>query len=156
MVPASLVHVGPIASKMREADRRECEAFGRSPKDALRASLRTSLEAMTALSEDGEPLCMVGIVAADMLSGKATPWLLATDRMLEHKTDLVRIGRRVIGAWLDHFPEMENLVSVENVKAIALLRRWGAEVGKERRVIGGLEFVPFRFAAAIQEERAAA
>jgi hypothetical protein len=51
---------------------------------------------------------------------------------------------------------MENIVALENVKAIALLKRWGAEVGGEPVRHRGVEFVPFVFRAAIQGQQRAA
>jgi hypothetical protein len=142
---------------MRAADRQECEAFGRSPKQALRISLRTSLEAFTALDDEGKPIAMFGLSVTDALSGRAMPWFLATDVAMEdYARDLLTRGRRIIGAWLEAFPYLENLVTADNDKAITLLRHWGAEIGTEERMIGGVPFVPFTITAAIQEQRAAA
>jgi hypothetical protein len=142
---------------MREADGRECEAFGRSPKQALRISLRTSLEAFTALDGDNRPIAMFGLSVTDALSGKATPWFLATDVALDvYARDLLTRGKRIIGAWLDAFPYLENYVAADNVKAIRLLRHWGAEIGTEERMIGGVLFVRFTITAAIQEQCATA
>jgi hypothetical protein len=61
LVAASLIHVGPLALHMRDSDRRECAALGRTPKQGLRLSLRTSFEAVTALDPDGRPLAMFGV-----------------------------------------------------------------------------------------------
>lgn len=141
---------------MRVADRIECQAFGRTPKSALRISLRTSLEAFTALDEEGRPIAMFGLSVVDALSGKATPWFLATDTALEgYARDLLTRGRRIIGAWLEHYPHLENVVAVDNDKAIRLLKRWGAQISAKTRTIGGVEFVEFRFAAAIQPQEKA-
>ena len=99
---------------------------------------------------------MFGLNVTDALSGKATPWLLASDRMLDFATDLMRLGPKIVAVWLDHYPLLENHVAAANDKAIALLKHWGATIGTEPRMIGGVEFLPFRFEAAIQAERAAA
>jgi hypothetical protein len=94
------------------------------------------------------PLAMFGVYAADMLSGVGVPWFLGPTRCSDYGRDLMARGPKIIAWWHETFGVMENLVSVENVKAIALLK-WGASVG-EAKVHGGVEFVPFRFAAAIQ------
>lgn len=150
MVPASLTHVGPLANNMRAVDRLECEALGRRPKEALRLAIRTSMTALTALDSEGKPLCMFGVCPTGLLTGRGVPWLLGTDALLDHATDLMRGGPRVLAWWFETFVELENIVAVQNVKAIALLRHWGAEIGEEVQVHRGVEFVAFRFTAAIQ------
>jgi hypothetical protein len=144
LVPARLTHIGPIAVQMRDADRHECEAFGRSPKQALRISLRTSLHALTALDDDG-PVCMLGVCPGSLITGKGVPWMLGTDRMFDHATDLMRHGPRVLAWWLREFETLENIVSTDNEAAIRLLRYWGAEVGSAERMHRGVAFVPFQF-----------
>jgi hypothetical protein len=141
---------------MREHDRRECEAFGRSPKNALRISLRTSFHALTATDEQGAVLAMFGVMAMDILGRTGSPWFLGTDRVFDYARDLMERGPRIIAWWQQDFDVMENIVSVENRKAIRLLEKWGAQIGTRTQVHGGVEFVPFSFSAAIQESRAAA
>ena len=150
LVPANLVHVGWLANNMREVDRIECEALGRKPKDALRLSIRTSLYALTALDLQGRPLCMFGVCPNGLLTGTGVPWLLGTDALFDHATDLMRAGPRVLAWFFETFDEMGNVVARQNVKAIALLRHWGAEIGDEVEMHRGVEFVTFRLAAAIQ------
>lgn len=145
LVPARPTHIGPIATRMREIDRRECEAFGRSPKEALRYSLRVSVEAWTAIDLDGRPLAMMGVSSLGLMSSKGSPWFLGTERVFDHAISLLELGPGVIQSWLNIFGELENIVSVENVKAIRLLKRWGAQVGGDVVRYGALDFTPFRF-----------
>lgn len=144
------MHVGPIAANMRATDRRECEALGRAPKQALRTSLRTSVHALTALSPEGVPLAMMGVCSTGLLSGRGSPWFLGRDEVFDYGRDLMQRGPRIIAWWHETFEVMENIVSVENAKAVALLKRWGAAIGGETVTNRGVAFVPFRFAAAIQ------
>jgi hypothetical protein len=141
---------------MRDIDKRECGAFGRSPKDALRISLRTSFHALTALDEEGKVLAMFGVTPLDMLGGKGTPWFLGSGDVFNYARDLMDRGPKIIAWWHETFTEMNNLVSAENLKAISLLRHWGAVVDDTSQMIGGVEFVPFRFSAAIQGQSLAA
>jgi hypothetical protein len=99
---------------------------------------------------------MFGVCAVGMLSGKGTPWFLGRDEVFDYGRDLMLRGPRIIAWWHETFDTMENIVSAENVKAIALLKRWGAEIGDETQTHNGVEFVPFVFRAAIQEEKRAA
>lgn len=141
---------------MRAIDVAECAAFGRSPKDALRSSLRTSFQAFTAIGESG-PVAMLGVVATGMMTGNGVPWLLGSDEVFNYPRDLLVFGRRTIGEWLETFSDLENLVARENDRAIRLLRKWGASIGEEGEMHGGLEFVRFRFErSAIQGLRIAA
>lgn len=126
-------------------DRRECEAFGRSPKEALRYSLRVSVEAWTAVDPDGKPLAMMGVSSLGLMSSKGSPWFLGTERVFDYAISLLELGPGVIASWLNLFDTMENLVSVENVKAIRLLRRWGATIGSDPSDHGGVSFVSFIF-----------
>lgn len=113
------------------------------------------MEAWTAIV-DGVPEAMFGVSPIDVLQGRGSPWFLGSDRVFSHARDLLLYGPLFIERWQETFPLMENTVSCENEKAIRLLRRWGAEVGTEHRMIGGVAFVPFTFTAAIQDVREAA
>jgi hypothetical protein len=129
---------------MRAIDRAECAAFGRSPKSALRSSIRTSLEAWTAIGDDG-PVAMLGVVATGLMTGSGVAWLLGSEDVFDCPRNLIVDGRRIIGSWLETFTALENLVAKDNDNAIRLLKRWGASIGDEVETHGGLEFVRFRF-----------
>jgi hypothetical protein len=150
LVPASLVHVGPISANMRAVDRRECEALGRTPKDALRSGLRCSLSAFTA-TEDKSPIAMLGVVPEAILGGIGRVWLLGTDRVFANPRALLALGPPVFDYWLETFDRLENIISLENRPALRLLKRWGFFIGQEVQLHGGMEFVRFHLErAAIQ------
>lgn len=131
---------------MRDEDRKECEAFGRTPKNALRISLRTGFHSFTALAEDSTPLAMFGVSAVDVLQGLGTPWFLGRDEVFLYARQLIAEGPDIIADWLKTFKLMENIVSSSNTKAIRLLKRWGAEFGHApAEWVNGVEFIPFRF-----------
>lgn len=143
LVTASPAHVGRIATRMRDMDRRECAAFGRSPKDALRLGLRSSVFALTALV-DGSPHAMMGVSPISVMEDKGRPWMLGTDEVMRHGRELVTMGPAIIDSLHRYFASLENLVSVENRKAIRLLAHWGFTVGGDVRTVGGVDFVPFK------------
>jgi hypothetical protein len=101
---------------------------------------------VTALDPDGRPLAMFGVAPIDVIGGLGMPWFLGRDEVFDYGRDLMTRGPGIIAEWLKTFPVMENIVSRENVKAIRLLRKWGAEIGSDPISRQGLEFVPFRFA----------
>lgn len=155
-VPARLVHCGPIAANMREMDRRECAALGRSPKEALRGGLRCSLSAFTAL-EGGRPQAMFGVVPDALMGGRGTVWFLGTEGVFRHGRELLTYGPLFVASWLETFASLSNIIMVENVKAIRLLERWGFVIEAKVQMRGGEAFVPFRIErAAIQERSLAA
>jgi ribosomal protein S18 acetylase RimI-like enzyme len=140
---------------MRPADRRECEALGRSPKDALRNGLRCSLEAYTAIA-DGRPVAMLGVVADSLVGGSATVWMLGTEDVYRQGRTLLTLGPILFEMWLEQFDELSNIVAVDNRRAIRLLERWGFEFGQTVSY-GGVDFVRFaRRRSAIQEVALAA
>lgn len=127
-------------------DRVECEALGRTPKDALRWGLRCSQDAWTAL-DDGKPGAMMGVVSDGLLEGSGRVWFLGTDEVYRHGRDLMTYGPLFVERWLTAFSKLHNIVAAENVKAIRLLRRWGFEVGVGDDVEhGGVPFKRFRLA----------
>lgn len=146
VAPATLAHVGPIATRMRAADVAECLAQGHSPKQALRIGLRSSVDALTAFV-DGRPEAMMGLVPENVLEGRGRPWMLGTDAVYRNPRALVALGPRIIAAWRDSTPELGNLIWRENVRAIRMLRRWGFNIEDEVKIMGGLAFVKFTMGA---------
>lgn len=142
LVPANSKHIGRIARLMREIDREECEAFGRSPKQALRFSLLSSSKAWTALV-DGKPEAMFGVVVESALTGDACPWFLGTDEVYRHGRELLMWGPGLVERLCDSRRRLSNLVSVRNGKAIRLLGRWGFKVSDEVVTVGGVDFHRF-------------
>jgi hypothetical protein len=142
LVPASVVHVGPIATRMRPADVAECAAFGHSPKEALRRGIAASVDCFTALV-NGRPEAMMGLRPGNLLEGLGQPWMLGTEAIYENPRAMLALGPKVIALWRDSTPNLRNLVWSENVRAIRMLRRWGFEIGDEVEMIRGLTFVNF-------------
>jgi len=142
LVSASPAHVGRIANRLREDDRIECAAFGRSPKEALRLGLRGGAFTLTALA-DGEPHAMFGVTALNAIEGTGRPWFLGSELVYDCARHLLTIGPHVIAQMHRRFRRLENVVSVRNVRAIRMLKRWGFELGDEAMTIGGVDFVLF-------------
>lgn len=127
---------------MREADRIEVRAFGKSPRRALEHGLAASLWALTALVDD-EPHAMMGVAPRSMIEGVGIPWMLGSERIYDHARDLARYGPGIIGEMRASFERLENVVHIQNHRALRFLRHFGWQVSDEPEVIGGLEFVRF-------------
>lgn len=140
--PARLTHIGPIATRLREADRIECAALGRTPKQALRIGLIASLNPITVLI-DGRPEAMMGVMPTSMMSGSGVVWMLGTEALYDHKRAFLALGPHVVDAMLDDFRRLENIVSADNARAIRFLRWLGFIVGGNAEMHSGVAFVPF-------------
>lgn len=127
---------------MRVEDRRECAAFGHSPKQALRDGLNASTICLTALV-DGKPEAMMGLVVVSAIEGLGRPWMLGTDEIFRHGRELIAWGPGILSGMFDSTPRMSNLVSSTNARAIRLLRRWGFAVEEQEEMIGGVAFRKF-------------
>ena len=142
IISASPAHVGIIANRMRADDVLECAGFGHSPKQGLRSALRASSECWTA-KVNGRPEAMFGLVVESALGGKGKPWMLGTDEIYRHPRQMLRGGRFMLNRWLDSIPHLSGAVSMDNARAIRMLRRWGFQIGSEVIASTGVEFVTF-------------
>ena len=128
---------------MRQADRLECWALGRSPKESLRLALRTSQPCWT-VTRDGFPLAMFGVAATSLADGRGTIWMLGTESVYREGRALLELGPVLLAAMLVEFRTLGNIVSTGNARAIRMLRRWGFDIGEERYTYRGVEFAPFQ------------
>ena len=128
VVSASPAHVGTIDNRMREMEALECQIEGHSPKEELRAGLRSSLCAFT-VKIDGRPEAMFGVTTTDFIYGEGRIWLLGTDVAGRNGKALVRLGRRYVAAIFDHYSLLHNRVHADNEKAIRWLARLGFVIG---------------------------
>lgn len=92
---------------------------------------------------NGVPEAMFGLVITNALCGKGVPWMLGTEEVYRHPREMIRWGNALLDRWLDSTPHLSNYVSVENARAIRMLRRWGCKIGKEVIMFAGAEFVTF-------------
>lgn len=141
-VAASGAHVGRVATRMREVDRVECAAFGRSPKEALRLGLRASSFTLTGLY-GGQPHAMFGVSPVNAIEGVGRPWFLGSDVVYSCARELLSDGPLVIAEMHRRFRRLENIVACRNERALRLLRRWGFRIEDETMTFGGVEFVAF-------------
>lgn len=154
LVKARLVHACYLANTLREIDRVECEALGRTPWEALKLGLKTSDEPLTVIDENRKPIAMFGVMPLSLVTGTGVPWFLGSDDVYGYPRDLMITGKGLFAYWLDSYRLLKNSVAVENDRAIRLLAYWGASFG-EPEFHRGVEFIPFQLRA-IQGERLAA
>ena len=118
--PAAPEDIPALAAAMRAADVAEVLASsGQGPDEALRASLAISTQAWTGLI-DGEPVCMFGVAAVSILSGRGAPWMLGADRLERYPMTFLRRCRSCVAAMSAVYPSLENYVDERNT----LSKRW--------------------------------
>jgi hypothetical protein len=126
--PASFTDVDPIASRMREADKREVWAAGlMRPDQALAESLRSSRRAWTGLLED-RPVAMFGCASMARLTGSGSAWLLGTDDLAIIPMRFAKESRRWVGTMLEVFNPLVNWVDARNTASISWLEWLGADI----------------------------
>jgi hypothetical protein len=142
LVAAEPEHIPFIAEHMREADRIEVGAWGRTPAAALTNALRSSVWALTALFDD-EPHAMLGVAPVNMLEGLGVPWMLGTERIYESGREMVRAVPPVVAEMRKLFPRLENAVWAGNDKAKTFIRHFGWEISERQTIVNGVAFQRF-------------
>lgn len=128
IVSARQTHIGPIAARIREIDRLECEIAGGTPKDMMRVGLMNGEVAFTALV-DGRPEAMFGVIPTCMVEGRGRVWMLMTDDAMTHRRAILRFGVIYTAALHRYYAVLENHVHARNDAAIRWLSRLGYAVG---------------------------
>jgi len=128
IVASRPTHVGPIATKMRAADVKECLFSQLTPKGALRLGLQVSETCWTTLV-DKVPVAMFGVVPTSVMEGRGRVWMLMTNDAMTHRRAIVRLGRLYTEALQRHYRILDNYVHAENDAAIRWLARLGFVVG---------------------------
>jgi hypothetical protein len=125
--PATEEHARIIGANPRPGDALEALALGGDVERAIRAGLKRSLYAVTALV-DGVPVLVFGVTPYSILGGVGVVWMLASadlDRPRVQR-ELLRHCRHCLSVMRQDFPEMLfNCVDVRNARAIRWLRWLG-------------------------------
>ena len=123
--PATLAHVERLA--LRDGDRREVEALGLSPREALVRSLARSVWADAYLA-DGEVAALVGLVLQPLVGGTAMPWLLTGRAVDRHRKDFLRLSRTRTRAMAAAHGTLVAHVHADYVQAVRWLGWLGFEI----------------------------
>ncbi len=116
IVPASILHVKPMAARMRAAACATLQSFGFEPRMALRRAFLRSLMARTALM-DGKPVAMWG-VQGNLLDDTALVWLVMADDIANIPRTIVREARRELKSIMENYEEAATTVLPDDEAAI--------------------------------------
>lgn len=126
---AELEHIGPIAERVRPADRAEIYACcSLPPYEALVRSYAVSDHSWTALF-DGEPACMFGVTHASLITDTGRPWMIGTELLDQHQLSFLRACKPFMVNIERQYARLENYVDVRNTRAVRWLKWLGFEVG---------------------------
>ena len=144
VVPAVAAHVGELAPRLREADRREIRAaFGRPAEAILGAGFRNARRCWTVLA-GRRPVAMFGVGRRPQ-PRVGTAWLLASEEFGRFRGQLRREGPYWAEVLMAGHDVLANFVLAENRLAI----RWLTWLGFELLVLhrgagfGGEDFWEF-------------
>lgn len=112
---------------LREADVLEIKrGSGRDPDEALQRSFEVSSRCRVATWK-GEPAAVYGVVPYSMLGGRASIWLLGTDKVFEMGASFVRASRVGLLEVVQGLNYVENWVDIENTLSVKWLKWLGFE-----------------------------
>jgi len=116
-----------FAHALRPIDRLEISLLTEAgpPYPALLDSVAHSGEDAWAVTDDGLPLCILGVAPHPHLPGYGVPWLMATPLIEDYKTVLIEEGRKIVEGFHAKYPSLANIVYQHNRESIVLLKRLG-------------------------------
>lgn len=127
--PCRTGDVEHVAENLREADRDEVWASHfLTPLEAVSKSVERS-EKVWALTYDDEPVAVFGVVRRSHLSNVGVPWLLGTNKIVEHIPTFLRLSKVYIPIMAEGYVRLENYVDFRNKLSIRWLQWMGFELG---------------------------
>ena len=125
IVPARPADADELYLHLREADLRECLAYGKP--DVL-AGIRESMSGSHicwSAWRDTELLAVFGVAPLSFLTGVGSPWMLGTDALDRHPRILSRVTKPYLTHMLGIYPHLLNFVHIDNARSIRWLKRLG-------------------------------
>ncbi len=140
---SKLSEVFQLAPRLREDDKRECLAAGKTPLKALKDAVRNSYIKRSVYTKDGLLIGMYGSCTKGMPKGYAAIWFLGSRESEKYPITFVREGKNFINEVLQDY-SIFNLVYKENKGHIEYLKRLGLTVDETKpiKLING-EFYAF-------------
>lgn len=136
--PATVDDAKYIAPRLREADKRECDALLAAPPElVIPEMVANGYRVWTCGPDSGEPSVLVGVDPATMIPEVGIVWLVSTDAIFKHNYAFLMRSREVLDMLHEEFPLLTNHVDARNTLhhkwlrwlGFAFLRKidkWGA------------------------------
>ena len=133
-----------LAPRLRQADVDEIKAASdRDPLEAMLISIRQSRAPKAGLV-DGEVVFIFGVASSSLMSVHGSPWLLASDLLVDHAKPFLRGSKDYLNAMKKNFIYLSNFVDARNTDSIRWLQWLGFDI-LPTQAYGpyGLMFHPF-------------
>lgn len=131
--PVQLSHLIHVAENMREADRAEVwSSSALNPYKSLEYSLKCSTKSWAG-TVDGEAICIFGVAPLSFVSKIGSPWLLGTDKIIEHAIPFLRRNKKIISEMHQIYDRLENMVHADNTASKQWLKWMGFTIEEEVR-----------------------
>lgn len=133
VLPASVMHIRPMARAMRAASVITVEGFGYNPREALRRIFVSSFYCRTAVM-DGKPVAMWG-VCGSILGDEATVWLVLSNAIQALPKAIVREARAELAKVAENYRVVNTTVVPDDEVALrfAIFLGFGERNGHSRR-----------------------
>ena len=144
VVPLTEAHVDEIISNVRDMDRREIYLLSTlDPGRAIRATVANA-ESAVAGYYGGKLACVFGVNRQSLLSDVGVPWLIGSPVVDDIPISFLRHSRQYYLRLVASFPQMENWVLAENVKAVQWLSWLGFDMDEPAPFgVLGAKFIRF-------------
>lgn len=131
-----------LAGSMRQTDAEEVRlSHDMAPGPAVEYSVRRSPAFRYAAVDNGKTLCLFG-VSSTAVGAHGSPWLLATDKYLEHKREILSLSRPMVEEMSKRYTVLENWVWADNLVSIRWLEFCGFNLDEPQKY--GLHGAMFR------------
>lgn len=121
--PSEAEDVNYLYNKLRQADIEEVTAIGSDPLTSLCEGFIFSQECYTCFYDE-KPIGMFGL--GYLADNTGSIWFLGTDETLKHPKEWIKNGRQYVNHFLENYPVLTNMVSVNNTAHIQWLKHLGA------------------------------
>lgn len=128
---SKLSEVFNLAPRLREDDKKECQALDRTGVQALRDGVKNSFYKKSIYNENGLLIGMMGATTKYLPLGYAAIWFLGSDESENYPISFVKEGKKLIKEILKNYSIL-NYVYSENRTHIEYLKRIGLIVDEEK------------------------
>lgn len=137
LIPTTISHCIRVAKYMREEEKREIEATGESPEQAIIRSFNSSFWVRTGVDKHNQPLGITGLAYLD--NKWVSPWLLCTADVLKYWRPFLRTCKKELIEIEEKYPNLINAIDMRYTKSIRWAEWLGFRIDKPHMVNG----VPF-------------
>jgi hypothetical protein len=127
-----------LATNLAEEDMVEATEGGElDPRCALSFGLQVSDECYTAVTADGYPMAIFGVIREPAFDAGQV-WMLSTPRVQENVFPVVRQGKQMLDSWLSRYKTLLFIMWEGAHQHRALCEHWGFRINTPTKAFGTL------------------